>query len=193
MKNALLAFLFLATVVSLVYWDYTFCHSHQHSLHSGRTEDHAAVGHTTHSDSHQSSEEHHPMSETTSSEHTAPPANETPPEQATVPVEYEVVEIPEKVTKTSVFADEESALYDHSPPFMVVAGAFRKEPNAIVELSRIQRLGFDGELVRFHASSYHTVLAGRFPTAQKAGETVARLQKQQIPAYIIRRREVGQN
>ena len=99
------------------------------------------------------------------------------------PIKKEVVEItPLQATQTT-----SNSTSREIAPYMVIVGSFLVPGNADRKKKVVNKLGFDGEVVNFDLSQYHTVLAGRYNTYKEAQSTVNKLKAKGVDAYTKRR------
>lgn len=69
--------------------------------------------------------------------------------------------------------------------FLVVAGTFKQEANAKVQLKKFKRLGYqDAEIGKFNKSTYASLIVDRFATSTEAKKLVRSLKAKGIDAYV---------
>lgn len=74
-----------------------------------------------------------------------------------------------------------------SGTFLVVAGSYLHPDNANKQRDKLVSLGYDGEVVSFELSEYHSVLAGRFNDYDDAQKIVNQLSGDGVAAYVKKR------
>jgi len=72
--------------------------------------------------------------------------------------------------------------------YLVVAGSYLVRNNADKMKRRLNRLGYNSEIVNFDLSQYYSVLAGRFSSRSDAKETVSILKRNRIDSYVHRKK-----
>lgn len=73
--------------------------------------------------------------------------------------------------------------------FLVVAGTFKQEANAKVQLKKFKGLGYqDAEIGKFNKSTYASLIVDRFDTSAEAKKLVRTLKAKGIDAYVHTKR-----
>ena len=73
--------------------------------------------------------------------------------------------------------------------FLVVAGTFKQEANAKIQLKKFKRLGYqDAEIGKFNKSTYASLIVDRFRTSSEAKKLVRTLKAKGIDAYVHTKR-----
>lgn len=72
--------------------------------------------------------------------------------------------------------------------YLVVAGSYLVKDNAIKMKNRLYDLGYSSEIVNFDLSQYYSVLAGRYNTRGSAKEVVSILKRNDIAAYVHKKK-----
>ncbi len=72
--------------------------------------------------------------------------------------------------------------------YIVVAGTFSKFSNAEAEQKRFERKGYNGEVVRFTNSKYHTLSLGKFRDESEGRALVKKLKAAGIDCYLHTKR-----
>ncbi len=82
-----------------------------------------------------------------------------------------------------------AAFGSSSSPYLIVAGNYLLENNAVQMVKTLQQKGYNGaEKVVFDLSQYYTVLAGRYPSRSAANAASKSLKKAGIDNYVIKKK-----
>ncbi len=74
-----------------------------------------------------------------------------------------------------------------SGDYLLVAGSYLVYSNAVAMRDRLDRAGFDSEIIQFDGSGYHTVLAGRYNSNGSAQNAASDLSSRGIDNYVHRK------
>ena len=84
------------------------------------------------------------------------------------------------------------ATYDNADAdgkFLVVAGTFKQEINAEIQLKKFKKMGYnDAEIGKFNKSAYASLIVDRFTTSASANSLVKKLKSKGIDAYVHKKR-----
>lgn len=73
--------------------------------------------------------------------------------------------------------------------YLVVAGTFKQEANAQVQLKKFKKLGYaDAEIGKFNKSAYASLIVNRFTSSAEAKTLVKTLKRKGIDAYVHEKR-----
>ena len=73
--------------------------------------------------------------------------------------------------------------------YLVVAGTFKQEANAAIQLKKIKKMGYtDAEIGKFNKSAYASLIVNRFTSASAANKLVKSLKSKGIDAYVHEKR-----
>lgn len=117
-------------------------------------------------------------------------ANKTPAPNTTIPknesthqntktnTESKPTNKPEAATKPVYQSDSEGK-------FLVLAGSFLLKENADAMVSKLHKMGFkEAKVVIFTSSEYHSVLAARFDSEDKARAVSAQLKQKGVDSFV---------
>lgn len=100
----------------------------------------------------------------------------------------EKMPLPVKKTTTAPTSGT-AAASGTSGGYIVVAGNYLVETNAITMLQKLKKAGFsNAEKVVFDLSEFFTVIAGRYPSEEAAVKTINNLKSKGIDAYLHRKK-----
>lgn len=71
--------------------------------------------------------------------------------------------------------------------YIIVAGSFLVEANAIELRDRLISQGYNAEVKSFDLSQYHSVIAGRFSTQSEANSVAAEMKSKGFSCYVKKR------
>jgi len=73
--------------------------------------------------------------------------------------------------------------------FLVVAGTFKQEINAEIQLKKFKQMGYDNaEIGKFNKKAYASLIVNRFTSASEAKQLVNALKRKGIDAYVHTKR-----
>jgi len=73
--------------------------------------------------------------------------------------------------------------------YLVVAGTFKQEANAEIQLKKFKKLGYaDAEIGKFNKSAYASLIVNRFNSSAAANRLVKTLKSKGIDAYVHEKR-----
>ncbi len=73
--------------------------------------------------------------------------------------------------------------------YLVVAGTFKQEANAEIQLKKFKKLGYaDAEIGKFNKSAYASLIVNRFTSSTEANRLVKTLKSKGIDAYVHEKR-----
>lgn len=73
--------------------------------------------------------------------------------------------------------------------YLVIAGSFKSKANALSEMKKFERKGFEPELVQFTNSSLQSISMGKFNSMNEAKNLVSKLKAAGIDSYMHTKRE----
>jgi len=73
--------------------------------------------------------------------------------------------------------------------YLVVAGTFKQEANAEIQLKKFKKMGYDNaEIGKFNKSAYASLIVNRFTSSSEANRLVKALKNKGIDAYVHEKR-----
>lgn len=73
--------------------------------------------------------------------------------------------------------------------YLVVAGTFKQEANAQIQLKKFKQMGYDNaEIGKFNKKAYASLIVNRFASAAEAKQLVNTLKRKGIEAYVHTKR-----
>ena len=73
--------------------------------------------------------------------------------------------------------------------YLVVAGTFKQEVNAQIQLKKFKQMGYDkAEIGKFNKSAYASLIVNRFTSRSEAKQLVGSLKRKGIDAYVHTKR-----